>query len=246
MSMRIRRLVAEVDEQHREAMTNIVDDLAEVHLGTTEDATSASRRRFVRNLGLGGAIALGGAVVPVTALADAAAAQTGTSGAKSNIPDADLKILEFVQGIELALEAAYGLAVDTRYLDSANAEMCRAFSRHHVAHAAALATLAGKANTVTAPNSKLVAALSPQIKAATSQNGVLQVMQSMEQSAAATYLEAIGAIGSWWVAASASSISPIEAQHAAVLGQTIGMPTDQWLPPVQTTASAYDQSQYAS
>ena len=246
MSMRIRRLVDEVDQQHREAMVTIDDDLAELHLGPIDEQVSASRRRFVRNLGLGGAVALGAAVVPVAALVDAAAAQTTDSSAGIEMVDADLQLVTFAQGLELAAAASYTAAVDTKKLSSPQDEMCRTFARHHTDHAAALAKLAGKTNTVTEPNPKLLASLSPQIASASDANAIFTVLYSIEQGAASTYLSSLGTIESFAVSGPVSTILPIEAQHSVAIGEMLGLPLDQWMPPFETTATAFNPSQYAS
>lgn len=242
MTMRIRRLVAEVDEAHHEAMKTIESDLTSVHLEPQDEATKASRRRFMRNLSLTGAVALGSAAVPLTALVGTAAAQGSSKKGESDIPAADMTLLEFAQGLELALVTTYGLAVDRRLLDSRATETCQTFSGHHKDHAAAFAALAGKAHTVTEQNPKLAASLAPQIAAASTADQLIGVLHDMEQSVAATYLAGIGKLDAWWVSASVSTILPIEAQHAAVLGQMIDLPTDEWLPAIQKTAGAYTQS----
>lgn len=170
---------------------------------------------------------------------DAAAAEA--SAEAGGISDDDLKILVIAQGLELALVTAYGLAVDTRLLDSPEAELCHAFARHHKEHALALATVAGKENLVTEASPELINALTPTINAATDSKALLASLQKMEESVAATYLEVMGTIDAWWVAGATAKILPIEAQHAAVLGQAIGLAEDKWLPAVQQTAGAFEQ-----
>lgn len=291
--MRIRQMVAEVDEQHQRAMTTIEDDIARVHLSNDDEAVAGSRRNFVQRLGVTGAVALGAATLPATLLGGVAAAQdtsdttdkAETPGATDSpdagdtpvasdegptplsadatdagdgptqlaapdedagISDSDLKILEFSQGLELALVAAYGLAIETRLLDSAHAEMCHTFSRHHTDHAKAFATVAGKENTVTEARADVIDALKPTIAAASSADALLATLREMEESAAATYLEAIGKIEAWWAAGPTSKVLPIEAQHAAVLGQATGLTEDKWLPAVQKTTSVFPQFKSAS
>jgi hypothetical protein len=115
--MRIRRLVEAIDEQHREAMRTIEDDLGDVHFGERTPEVQASRRRFVRNLGLGGAVAVGAAAVPTVVLASAAAAQSSSS-TKVVLPPSDLVIVDYAVGLELAAESAYIAAVATKLFDS--------------------------------------------------------------------------------------------------------------------------------
>jgi hypothetical protein len=258
--MRIRRLVEHADEQHREAMRSIADDLAETHFGVSDERVAESRRRFVRQLGLGGAVALGAVAVPVAALTSRAAAQTNdtmvdaddTAGADdgSSIPRADLDIVEFAESLELSAQAAYEVAGGSPLLSPAEVELCATFGRHHGEHAAALGTLLADAGVRDAaesgvPIGPLVFSLSPQIQGAADASEVLTVMLSIEEGAAATYLSAIGTLESESVAAPAASIMPIEAQHAAVLGELLELAPDEWLPTLQSTDGAFDPADYA-
>jgi hypothetical protein len=245
--MRIRRLVAEIDEQHRDAMRTITDDLGERHFGARTPQVEAGRRRFVRNLGLGTAATVGVAAVgaPALLLAAPAAAQS-SSDSEEEIPETDLAIVGYAVGLELAAETAYGAAVETRLLDSPQAEMARTFGRHHHEHAVALATLAGRdADTVGFPNPTIVGELAPQITGAGDANAVFQVLFAVEQGAAATYLQALGDLESRDVAAPAASILPIEGQHATAIGAMLELPVDEWMPPFQNTSGAFDPAQYA-
>jgi hypothetical protein len=249
--MRIRRLVEEVDEQHREAMRTIVDDLGEVHFGA---GTRASRRRFMRTLGLGGAVAVGAAVVPMTAMAGAAGALGGqdeggeeSGGGESDLPAGDLAIVEFAQGVEFAAVAAYELAVSQQLLSAQETELARTFGRHHAEHGTALGTLAGQASDELdrSPNQALVDAVAPQLQAAAAAPDLLQVLFTVEQGAAATYLTALGALESPTAAGPAASIVPIEAQHATALGTVLDLPIEEWMPAFQPTAGAFDPAEYA-
>ena len=237
--MRIRRLVAEIDEQHREAMRTIADDLGEQHFGARTPEVEASRRRFVRNLGLGSVAAVGAAAAPTLLLASPAGAQT-SSGSDAEIPEADLAIVEFAVGLELAAETAYSVAVSTKLFDSAQAELAQTFGRHHHEHAVALATLAGRdAETVGFPDPAIVNELGPQIEGAADANAVLQVLFGVEEGAAATYLQALGELESHDVAGPAGTILPVEGQHATAIGSLLGLPVDEWMPPFQTTDGSY-------
>lgn len=241
MSDRIRRLVDEVDEQHREGMRTIADDLAAAHLDETDQERAASRRRFMRNLGLGGAVAVGAAVVPVSGLVGVASAQTTATTVV--LPASDLQTVVFAQGLELALVAGYTLAVNTVKLESKVAEVFRLFGRHHNEHATALGALAGSSK-VTAPNAALVSSLTPQIKALSDQEAATKFMGSLEQGAAATYLTALGSLQAFESTAPVSTILPIEAQHATVLGELSAQPVSEWMPAFQTTTGAFSPTQY--
>lgn len=248
MSMRaLRQLTEHVDQQHREAMKTIDDDLGELHLSRQDDAAVATRRNFVRNLGLGGAaVAFGTVLVPVAGLVPAALAQTSGSTTGADIPAADMAVVKFAQGLELAASAAYTAIVDARKLDSAQTESARLFGRHHDEHSAALAKLIAKDEVATVPNPKIMAVFGPQIAAAPDANALMQIAFNLETGAASTYQLAMGAFSHWEGAATAATIEPIEAQHAVVWGYTLGLPEDQWMPAFQTSAAALQPATYAA
>lgn len=242
MSMRIRRLVAEVDEQHREGMRTIDEEMHAVHLDDRDAALVASRRGFVRNLGVG-AVAFGAVAVSGVALAQGVAAQTAPAE-PPDLAEADLTLVKFAHGLELAAAAAYTVAVNTKLLDSSAVETARMFGRHHTEHAGALAGLIPKDQVKMDPNAAVVAAVVPQLESATDQNAVLSVMYGVEEGAAATYLRALGVVDSWLVAGPAATILPIESQHAVVLGQLTGKPESEWMPAFGTTDAAFDPAAY--
>ncbi len=162
------------------------------------------------------------------------------------LPAGDLAIVEFAVGLELAAEAAYGVAVGTKLFDSAQDELARTFERHHHEHAVALATLAGRdAETVGSTNAKIVDALSPRLQGAGTADGLLQVLFDVEQGAAATYLEALGNLTSRDASGPAGTILPIESQHATTIGSMLDLPIEQWMPAFQTTAGAFDPNRYS-
>jgi len=240
MSMRIRRLVDEVDEQHREGMRTIQDDLATLHLDGSDPALVASRRNFVRNLSLG-AVAFGAVAVSGTALAQSVVAQTPTK--VPDLPQADLQLLIFVQSLELAAAAGYQVAAGTKLLDSQALLAAQRFGRHHTEHAGALGGLIPKDQQVTMPNAAVVAAVVPGLEAAETQTEVLEVMYGVEEGAAATYLRALGVVD-WQVAGPAATILPIESQHAVVIGQLADLPESDWMPVFGNTSAAFDPAGY--
>ena len=248
MSMRaLRQLTEHVDQQHRQAMTTIHDELGEAHLSQADPGAVATRRNFVRNLGLGGAaIAFGSVMVPVAGLVSQAAAQsTASSIDVSNIPAADTALMVFAQGLELALQSTYEAMIATRKLDSAVQETARLFGRHHGQHATAFSVLLLKNDIVSVPNPKVLALFTPRVDQAADQNALLQVAFDLETGAAATYQLAMTSI-TWQPASIATTIEPIEAQHATVWGQMLNLPIAQWMPAFQDQADALNPSNFAS
>jgi hypothetical protein len=246
MSMRaLRQLTEHADQQHRDAMSTLPEELGEVHLSQHDPDQVATRRNFVRNLGLGGAaIAFGTMLVPVAGLVPDAMAQTTAKGA--DIPADDLQLVLFAQGLELAAQAAYQAMVATGKLQGQPQESARTFGRHHGEHAAALAALTPKAQVVISPNAKILALFSPKIGGAADANALMQVAFDIETGAASTYQLAMGALTNWQGAAAVATIQPIEAQHAVVWGQTLGLPIGQWMPAFETDANALSPTTYAA
>lgn len=265
----LRRLTAEIDEQHRESMKHIVDDLGEAHFGGDAEQVAA-RRSFLKRAATGGAIAFGATLVPVGALADAAFAQTtpgstpgtstkpattgGASGGKdeSGLDAGDLTIVLFGQSVELAAVAAYDLALNKGLLRSGAEETARVFRRHHAEHAAALATFTPDA-VVETPNPKLVAELGPKVQGATTVEALAEVLMGLEDGAAATYQFAMGQIEGWKVAAAAATIEPVEGQHAVAWSTVVTPDPTAWakdittiVPTFQTTSGGFEPSKYAS
>jgi hypothetical protein len=243
MSMReLRQLTEQADHEHREAMKRVHDELGERHLSRQDDTAVATRRNFVRNLGLGGAaVAFGSVLVPVAGLVPAALAQTATA---PELPAADLALIRFAQGLELALSKAYEDMIATRKLNSEQAQSAGVFSRHHTEHATALAALIPKEQVATTPNLKVVDLFDPRISAAADAAALMQIGFDLETGAAATYQRAMGELEHWEPAATVATIEPIEAQHAAVWGQALDLPQAQWMPAFQDTAAALDPAKY--
>jgi hypothetical protein len=244
-SERLRRAVADVDEQHQEAMRSLRADLDEVtDLRKSDDpAAGASRRQFLRRMGVGGAVAAVGATgISLAALLPASAQSTATSEV---ITDGDQPIIAFAQTAELALVALYQKAIDTKKFDSILNETARTFSLHHNDHASTLGTLLDTA----APNrgnQAIIDQFGPQITNAADQNALAQVLFQLEQAAAATYESALGKLERTFSAGPVSTILPIEGQQAVVWGQVLNLPMDQWLPAFQNDADALDLSKYPS
>lgn len=216
-------------------------------------AENESRRRFVRNVGVGGAAVLGATAVPALTLAPGALAQAGSGGGGTStgdidIPTTDQGVVEFAVGLELAFEAAYELALDTPLLarEPQSAEMARTFAQHHRQHALTLGELIGHdEEDIGPPNQELLDELTAAVQQSTSSAQLLQVLFDLEQSAAATYADALLLLESQATAGPVAAILPVESQHATALGRSLDLPVEEWMPPFQTTDGAYDPATYA-
>jgi len=205
-------MVAEVDEMHHQGMRDTAEQIAELHAGST----ARTRRQLVRNAAVAGAsgivIALGSAVMPIERLLPGAAA--------ADLDDPT--IAAFAESLELAAVAAYQQAGSAGLVKSPSAlAAMTTFAAHHKEHGAAFAAASGgKANHK--PNPRVLQLVSDQITAARNENAVLQAAFNMENTAASTYLFALGALQGSAALQLTASILPVESQHAVVLGTALG------------------------
>jgi len=229
----LRLMVREVDDLHRQGMQTIAEDAAALHSEAVAGGAGPSRRRFLQAAAGGVAFTIGSAVIPVAGLMDLAGAQALD----------DRAIAKFAESIELAAVAAYTAAAKSGKITTpAVLAALTTFSGHHQEHAQAFGALAGDAALAT-PNPGLVQTVGDQIKAASDQAALLTVAFQLENSAAATYLFAIGALISPQALAATASILPVEAQHIGkVLGKDLA-DTD-YLPPFQTQDQALQPSKF--
>lgn len=235
----LRAAAAAVDDQHRAGMATLREELGEVQFGETGRALAAGRRRFLKQAGLAGAmVSFGSVVLPASRLLPAAWGQSPESGEELD----DLTVSIFAEQVELAVVAAYQAAEATGLLDPAAVEVATLFTTHHADHGAAFASFAGDQATGVA-NEAVLAEFSPLIAAAPDQASLLRIAFDLEQGATATYHFALGVLGAE-AAAAVSTILPIEAQHAVVLGQFLGLPMEEWMPPFETSDGAIDPSTY--
>lgn len=216
-----------------------VDQVAD---GADPVPASASRRRFMRNVGMGAA-ALGAAAVTGTALAEVASAQTSTATAPE-LGAADVSLLQFLQSLSLAAEEGVKAAAEKTFLDTELREEIRLFSRHHRDQATAIGALLSETDAITTPNAKLLGEITSNADRANDQNALVAVLLTLEEDLAATMLEAIGSAESFVVSGAVATIQPIVAQQAAALGSANDAPIDQWLPAFGTTTGAFAQSAY--
>jgi len=234
----LRQMVREVDDLHREGMKRIADDVAALHTGAADRLIGSSRRRFLRDAGIGvSAVVVGGAALSLGALVSAASAQTLDDNA----------IAKFAESVELAAVAAYTAAAQSGKVHTpAVLTAATTFASHHMDHAKAFGAFAGDSATAK-PNPGLLQTVGDQIREAPDEMAILAVAYATENAAAATYLFAIGALTSAAALAATASIMPVEAQHAAVLGYVLGKDakndTD-FLPPFQTPDEAIQPSKY--
>jgi rubrerythrin len=205
----LRHLARDVDDMHHDAMRDFKEESAELHLRVARNG----RRSFLRKAGVataGGALlGISPGFAPVRGLLGLATAQELD----------DMTIAGYAQGVELAAVEAYRAA--GAVLSADVKPVGELFASHHQQHADAFGEVAGD-KAATGPNQKLLDALGPQLDAITDQAGALELAFVLENQAAYTYAAALTLLQDPTYAAATSTILPIEAQHAVVLGLALG------------------------
>ena len=228
----LRQLAASVDEQHRDGMATMANDINELH-AETRAFRATDRRSFLRKAGVGaGTLAIGSSVLSIRSMLPAAAQE---------LTDGD--IAAFAESVELAAVEAYKAAAGSGKLQPAVVEVGTMFAGHHQEHAGAFGGASG-GKAKGKPNAKLLAAVGDQLKNAKDQAGILAIAYDLEEAAAATYLFALGALKSEAALKLTASILPVESQHAVVIGSALGKPPTEYVPSFQTSDKAVDPAKF--
>jgi len=196
-----------------------MDDALEHDRGLT-----ATRRRFLHGAGLGG---LAACALPLVLRSQPTFAQEA----------GDAAITAFLESIELAIVETYGKVDAALLTPELAAEMAR-FTDHHREHAAALAEAAGDEATGE-PNRELLDDLDEPLARAEDETAVLDLAFSLETSAAATYLFALGALEARGALELAASVLPVESAHAIVLGTALELPATELVPSFENQDAAF-------
>jgi hypothetical protein len=199
----LKALIEEVDQTHHDGMRTFHEEVSEMHL----EAARASRRTLAMAGGVIGAAVIAG---PMLLSSIASAAPMALD---------DQTIAGYAQSVELAAVAVYTMAAPL--LSPATLPVAQLFMSHHQQHADAFGSVAG-AHKATGPNAKLVAAVTPALKALTDEKGALGFAFTLEGQAAYTYAAALTLLQDPKFAAATATILPIEAQHQVVLGLALG------------------------
>ena len=229
----LRSLVERVDDQHRDGMKTVRDDLEEVHFGETARRIGPNRRQLLGRAAAGGAmLTIGTALVPVSRLMPAAAAQAPS----------DVDIARFAASVELAAVAAYQAAIDSgKVTHAAVGTAATTFQSHHQEHAGAFNELVTSNGGDEAPaNATVLAQFGPMLEAAPDQAALLEIAYQLEEAAASTYLFSLGVLTVPEAYSAVATILPIESQHATVLGTVLGKGADDYLPSFINQDAALD------
>lgn len=198
------------------------------------EATATGRRRFLRAVGLGGALS----AIPVAARSVSARPATRRAAGAAPIVGAptaaDVELLATAQQLELAALSLYTAASEALGGEPvATAQVIDVFRTHHQAYADALSGLLGRA----APNAPLEAVVDDLGAGFSSAETVLEAALELEQAAVATHLALLGELDGTDGSTLIASILTVEARHVATLHALLGedpMPTE---PAATTDAS---------
>ena len=216
-------LMKGVDEEHRDGMASLPDQICELHQGGGRRVLSPPRPGTM----LATTLVAGALTLPLVSAFKAYAADGGDGG-----------VAAFAESVELAAVEAYkAAAASGKVTVKAVLDAATMFAGHHMEHAAAFGAAAGAAATKK-PNPKLLAAVGAQLAGAADQAAILKIAFDLENAAAATYVFALGALTSKAALQLTASILPVEAQHAVVLGQVLGAPAASFLPSFETSTAA--------
>lgn len=205
----------------------------EMTVGAPPPSGGSSRRQFLAEVGAASALlTIGSAVVPIRSLIPAAYAQT------------DVVIAQFLAGIEYAAVEAYQAAgVSGKIKTKAVTDAATKFADHHRQAGDAFKALAG---SEVAPNKTLLDMVGGQLTAAKDERAVVEIAYGLENSAAATYLFALGVLTEPKAVETSASVLPIVAQHAIALGTVLGKSVDDatFMPAFEKSDGSLDPGKY--
>lgn len=218
-----------------------------------EQTSAFSRRKLIAGVGALGAGVLVTARVGEARTAPPTQGSTATGTSRTGRPAAyqevlDLQIAQFAAGLEVLAVGAYQATLDAATAGAlgdvppAVAEFATVAGEHHQAHLDAWnGVLSGAGlQPVTAPDPTLKPVVDEAFADVSDVVGAAELALMLEQIAAATYLDAQGALTDPAAIQLAGSIQVVDAQHVAVLLFVLGQY------PVPDTFAKVDQSAWPS
>jgi hypothetical protein len=223
-------MARDLDEMHDESMSEVRHNMAQVSEKiASATRTVANRRSFL----LGGAAIVGGAALAACGSSSsggtpAAGKSTGSSG--SSPYTGDLKVVALAAALENLAVAGYGLVLKSatkgKYgkVPPAIAQFITTVRKQHGDHAKAWNGVLTNANLPAISGTPLTITKSAvsALQGAKSIPAVANVALGIENSAAQTYVFATANVMDPGGIATAASIAPVEAMHAAILSFVLG------------------------
>lgn len=200
-----------------------------------EPAMGLSRRSFLTGAGLfaaGGILVASGGVAAASTtsrLAKREGLLASTAVPASSIP-LDVKVAALAASLENLAVATYAAALTAAHagklgtVPNAVATFAKTAMAQHNDHGAAWNAMIASSGyeKITAPNATIGRSVNAAFAKVTDVPGVAMLALSLEEAAAATYLEAVGVVSGKAAIETAATIQPVEMQHAAVLNFVLG------------------------
>jgi hypothetical protein len=223
-------MTRDLDDMHQESMGQVRDNMASLtERLSTVAKTHASRRNFL----LGSFAVVGaGALAACGSSSSGGKAATGstTPPSGSSPYTGDLKVVALAAALENLAVAGYGLVLSNAgkgaygKVPAAIGEFATVVQKQHSDHAAAWNGVLKGAGLPQVTGTPLT--IAPQavsaLKAAKTVGDVAKVALGLENAAAQTYVFAAANVMDPGGIATAASIAPVEAMHAAILSFVLG------------------------
>jgi len=237
-------MTADLDEMHQAslpALRESVDEWKQLHSdlrskGAAVVQTVANRRQFL----LGTGVLLGGAALAAcgSSSKSASTSTTAAGGGATTAPGSnggkltgDLAIVVLAAGLENLAVGTYDAGIKAATAGKLGAvppavvTFATTAQAHHKAHAAAwnaVLTGAGKSAVTGVDMTVKTAVVDPTFAKVTDVAGLAKLALTLEDVAAATYLNGIGLIQTKAGIETAATIQPVELQHSAILNFVLG------------------------
>lgn len=223
----LRAMTAQMNEMHAETFPALRDALADMGAGLR--ARMPGRRGFL----IGAAAVVGGAALAACGSDTETPGATATSAAATTggTAKADLAALATNASLENLAVFAYGSALTEApkgkfgaNFPAAVAEFATNAKQQHTEHAQAFnaaLTNAG-AEPFTKPDPVLAAPVTAMFGKVTDVAGLAALALTLENTAAATYIQQMGTFTDPAAIAAVATIAPVERQHAAILSFVLG------------------------
>jgi hypothetical protein len=226
----LRSLTRSLDEMHNESMLDVRRSMAS--MSDRIRSSVPSRRGFLLGgLGVAGAATLAACGSSSSGSSPGTTPTTGsTSGASGSKYTGDLKVVALAAALENLAVAGYGLVLQKatagKYgtVPPAIADFVVTAQKQHKDHARAWNGVLKNAglNPVTGAPLTIAAGAVSALKGAKTIPDVAKIALGLENSAAETYVFATANVTDMGGIATAASIAPVEAMHAAILSFVLG------------------------
>ncbi len=235
-------MTTDLEEMHQAslpALRDSVDEWKQLHSdlrskGAAVVQTVANRRQFLLGTGVllgGAALAACGSSAKSGSTATTLGGSPTTAGASGGKLTGDLAIVALAAGLENLAVGTYDAGIKAATAGKLGAvppavvTFATTAQSHHKAHAAAwnaVLTGAGKRAVTGVDTTVKTAVVDPTFAKVTDVAGLAKLALTLEDVAAATYLNGIGLIESKAGIETAATIQPVELQHAAILNFVLG------------------------